>query len=230
MSSRTVSRSADLLEVMLKKAGVAQERINPRILNELLTLAQRKTQMDILSLARGHNKTFDLLLDFLAQATVSIETDGYALSGLASTPGPLLCPDAIIRAECTLGSVLQRCVIRKTDEEVLSQNYYMQGNNEYPVLYYENGKLYIDVTTGSYPVSTIINYIRDSKTLVTTDAAGYQTDSMEFGEGLEDIVMRNAYAESMRTFVGADAYKAAREDVMQDLAALMNVQLNTGKE
>lgn len=234
---RTVPRAADLLEVMLKKAGVAQERINPRLLNEMLTIGTRKTQMDILSLAKANNKAFDMLVDFAASTDVGVETDGYALSGLDSTTGPLLCGmDAVIRAECTLSSVQQRCLIRSTENEVLSQNYYYQGNNEWPILYMEAGSLYIDVTTGSYPVTVTLNYIRDAKTLVTTDAstdiADYQTDRLEFDEGLEDLAIRNSYAECMRTFSGEERYKSIREDIMNDLSGLMNISLvasNKGK-
>ncbi|MBU2249871.1 MAG: hypothetical protein KKD77_24205 [Gammaproteobacteria bacterium] len=227
----TVSRAADLLSVYLQKGGWSQDKISLRLLEELLTIGQRQTAMDILAIARQHKSSLNLLRDLQASASASVETDGYALTGIDTTPGPMLCPDSFIDAECTLDSTLQRCVMRSPDMQGLYQNQYLRGNDEYPVIYFENAKLYIDVDSGSHPVTVTFRYIRQPKDLVKYYASGYTTDHFDIGdEGLETLIIRNAYAEALLMASKFDEHKLIRDDVQQELTKLMNISVTSHRD
>jgi hypothetical protein len=159
---------------------------------------------------------FELLSGIQASKSVSIGTAGYSLSGLHPTPGRLISETGFMRAEVTLDGVKQRCVRYTPEMEGLSQNYYLKGNNEYPVLRYEASKVYIDVDIGYYPVTTELFYIREPKELVISGASGYQVTTCELDTGWHDLNVR--FSEKLCRRFGDDIeqYTVVKDETMQD--------------
>ena len=88
-----------------------------------LNIAQRSIVMNILGFSKNKtHKTFDLLLGVQASKSVSVDTTGYAVSGLHPTPGRMISETGFMRAEVTLDETLKRCTRYSPDKEGLSQN------------------------------------------------------------------------------------------------------------
>jgi hypothetical protein len=218
--SFTVTRAVDLLRVYARKAGVAQENIPERLLLKFLNIAQDEVVVYVLSLAKKQRSVYDLFTGVMATTDISLVSEGYALADL-STPGLMASPDAFIRAEATIDSVKQRVVRRSADQEGLAQNQYLAGNDEYPLLYFENNKIMLDADAGTEPTLTY-QYIRKPKELVARGATGYQVTTCELTYVFEKPIMLMAEAEIEKIKGDLNKYDRIRKEAFEYLGALVS--------
>jgi len=153
-----------------------------------LNSAQEEFVIKIVGLAQQNRKAFGVLSELQASSTQSINTTGYALSGLDSTYPYVR--NGLIAAKGTIDSVTRWFQIIDVADLGLQRNSYMQGNDERPQIYEFGEKLYILVSTGSYPISTTFYYIRRPGELVASGATGTQVTTCEL-----DVMFHRMIAE-----------------------------------
>jgi len=193
-----------------------------------LNSAQEEFVMKILAFSGQNKKIFNVLTELQTTTTQSVSTTGYALSGLDTTAA--FARNGLITASATLDSVTRWCQIMDVSELNMQRNRYDQGNDERPLCYIYGEKFYIKVSTGSYPVSTVIYYIREPKTLVASGASGYQTATCELNNMYHRLIAEIAAANCWRmlgdesSMVKYDRIMARIEPRIQSIAMSGMVQ------
>lgn len=176
-----------------------------------LNSANRQIITKVLGMARKSTSMFDLLGGLQASQTVAVGASGYTLSNLSAA---MFAETGFIRAQVTLDGVDQRCIRYSEDQEGLQQNYYLQGNNEYPVIRFQGGKMYIDVDNAEYPTNVTLYYIKSPDEIADNDTA------IQVDESLHDTIVLMAEADCRR--MGDDFVQAAKieEQVNQNIMLL----------
>ena len=164
----------------------------------------------------GENENvFDVLTEIQTSTTQSIDTTGYDLDGLADDPGPFI-PGGYVASKCTIDEVT-RWVSRIPMKNLTQQNNrYLKGNDERPMCYIYNNVYNLIITTGSYPISTTIYYIREPKALVASGASGYQAETCELNTIFHRLMCEMAAAECRRHVgdeIGLSNYQIIMEKV-----------------
>ena len=162
-----------------------------------LNSAQEEFVVKILGFSGKNRKVFDILTELQASKSASISTTGYALSGVDSTPGPVM-RNGVIAASATLDSVTRWLQIIDVVDLNKQRNYWFTGNDERPLGYVYGETFYILVSTGTYPVTTTIYYIRRPKELVASGASGYQVTTCELDAVYHRIINEMAAANCWR--------------------------------
>jgi len=139
-------------------------------------------------------------------------TTGYALSGVDST-APFM-RNGLIAVSCTLDSTTRWCQIIFPSDLNQQQNYYMKGNDERPLAYEYNETIYVLASTGSYPITSSIYYIREPKVLVSTGATGYQVATCELNTVYHRLIAEIAAANCWR-MLGDESSVAKYDRIMQ---------------
>jgi hypothetical protein len=176
-----------------------------------LKSAQEEFVIKILGFASRNRKVFEVLSEIQASTSQSVGTSGYALSGLDSSPGPFL-RNGLITASATLDSVTRWCQIMDVADLHKQRNRWFKGNDERPICYVYGEKFYLIASTGSYPVTTTIYYIREPKELVASGASGYQVTTCELNAAYHRLISEMAAANCHRML--ADESSIAKYDRM----------------
>jgi len=141
--------------------------------------------------------SFDVLTEIQASVETSVDTSGYALSNLNSSPGPFI-PGGFVASEILVDSK-KRWAARIPFKNLPQQNNrYLKGNSEKPVIYIFSDTFHVLVTPGSYPVTATIYYIREPKELVALSASGYQVTICELNTIHHRLISKMAAAECHR--------------------------------
>jgi hypothetical protein len=195
-----------------------------------LNIAQNQLVVGILGFSATNKSIFDLLLGIQASKTVSIGATGFHLNGLHPDPGRMFTEIGFMRAKVVLDGIDQRCVRYSPDKESLSQNYYLKGNNEYPVIRFEANTVFVDVNYGYYPVNTTVHYIREPKELVVTANIGsYNIGVCELNTGLHELVIQMAEAECRRMGDDFEQYQLLRQHNQEQLQLMIQGSVGSVK-
>ena len=94
------------------------------------------------------------------------------------------------------------------------QNYFLRGNDDKPDCYVFNERFYVVASTGSYPVPTIIYYIREPRVLVSSGATGYQITTCELNAMFHYLICEMAAAKCWR-MLGDESSIRKYENIMK---------------
>jgi len=134
-------------------------------------------------------KVFDILSPLHHEKEFSIGTDGYSLT---FTDYPIVSENAFIDADIEIDNKIRPCVRYKADMNLWVNNRYFKGKNLFPVIRFRNGKIYLDIDLGSYPVTMKFRYIRIPKTLTLSTSSGYNVTTCELFGGIHDLIVMGA--------------------------------------
>jgi len=176
-----------------------------------LNSAYRQVVMKVLGMAQRDDSMFDLLQGLQASQTVGVNVTGYTVSGLTNE---MFSETGFMSAQVTLDGEDQWCVRYTTDQKTMKQNRYLRGNNEYPVIRFEGGKMYVDIDNASYPTDVTLYYIKTPST-IADEATEPDVDDI-----LHDTIVLFAEAECRR--MADDFVQAAKilEEANSNLALL----------
>ena len=179
-----------------------------------LNSAQEEFIIKILGYLSQNRNAYDVLSELQAsKSSASVATTGYALSGVDSTPGPVM-RNGVIAVSCTLDSVTRWCQKMDIADLEKQRNYYFKGNDERPKYYVFNEILYIVASTGSYPITATFYYIREPKALVASGASGYQVTTCELNGIYHRLISEIAAANCWR-MLGDESSSAKYDRIMQ---------------
>ncbi|MBU2249870.1 MAG: hypothetical protein KKD77_24200 [Gammaproteobacteria bacterium] len=187
---------------------------------EALNMAQREVVNAILGMSVNGRPPFDLLLSIQAQSTISLDSDGYALSGLDSSPGPFIGEQGFVRARATPDTDACDLIHVRPESGEGGDNYFLQGYAAHPFIRFEGGKVYAEYGSTA-ALSADFVYIRTPKTMVTDGATGYQVATCELNVSLHDLVVRMAEAYCRRMANDFEQYKLIRQETMQSLTDMV---------
>jgi len=159
--------------------------------------AQEEFVIKVLGLIGQNRAAFGILSELQKESSsLSIGTSGYALSGVDST-APFM-RNGLIAVKCTIDSATRWCQIISIADFGQQNNYYAQGNSERPLAYEFNETIYILASSGDYPVTSVIYYIREPKVLVASGASGYQATTCELNAVYHRMISEIAVANCWR--------------------------------
>uniref|UniRef100_A0A6M3L666 Uncharacterized protein n=1 Tax=viral metagenome TaxID=1070528 RepID=A0A6M3L666_9ZZZZ len=161
-----------------------------------LNNAQLEFVHKAIAYSAGSDTIFDELGELQASTSQSVNTTGYDLDGLASSPGPFL---YYVASKITIDDTT-RWVDRISFKDLDKQNNkYTAGCDEDPKCYIFTNTYFLLLTTGSYPVTATVYYIREPKELVASGASGYQVTTCELKSAFHRLICKMAAAECHRT-------------------------------
>lgn len=162
-----------------------------------LNNAQEELVLRIASYASKNRRAFELLGEIEKKSsTLSVASTGYALSGL-DTAGPYM-RNGFVACSCTIDETTKWCQYIPSADLEQQSNYYLKGSDDMPLCYTFNETLYILASTGTYPISAILYYIREPKTLVASGATGYQVTTCELNALFHRLICEMAAANCWR--------------------------------
>jgi len=181
-----------------------------------LNTAQMEFVHKALAYGAGGENIFDQLTELQASTEQSVDTTGYDLDGLASSPGPFI-PGGYIASRGTIDSVTRW--IARVPMRSLAQrnNTYLKGNDENPLCYIFTNNYYLLVTTGTYPVTTTIYYIREPKELVASGASGYQVTTCELNTMHHRLICKMAAADCFLLSKELERYMALSKEIEDEI-------------
>ena len=222
----TVANMEDYVSQLLADTGSTKWTDANDILPALLS-AQEEFVIKILGYARENRKVFEVLSEIQAIKTgASVATTGYALSGVDTTPGPFL-RNGFIAASCTLDSVTRWCQEIDVADLGKQRNKWYAGNDERPLCYVYNEVFYILASTGSYPITASIYYIREPRTLVASGASGYQVTTCELNAAYHRLISEMAFANCLR-MTGDESSLAKYDRIMAKIEPRIQAIAMTG--
>lgn len=190
-----------------------------------LNSAQRDAVNTVLSLGSKDYPTFGSLTNLQAYSSISIETDGYLLSGLDSSPGPLIGEQGFIRARVTAYATdtTQVDMVHISPQSGENgDNYYTQTSFNFPYIRFTATDVCAEIgTDDEFPVTVDFTYIRRPKTLVTDSVTGYQTDQGDIDSVFHDSVVKLAEAYCRRMADDFQQYGAIRTEAMDDIKQIV---------
>jgi hypothetical protein len=197
--SLTVTQQQTLVAQLLTDTSNTKWTNAAHILPQL-NAAQEEFVTKVISFTSQNRRAFELLSELQATksaSVASVASGGYALSGVDSTPGPFM-RNGLIAASVTVDDVTRWCQIISAADLNTQRNRYTQGNDERPLCYIFNETFYLLVSSGSYPVTTTLYYIREPKELVAAGASGYQVTTCELAGIYHRIICEIAAANCWR--------------------------------
>ena len=192
-----------------------------------LNVAQDEFVVRILGFASQNRRVYDILSELQAsKSSASVATTGYALSGVDSTPGPVI-RNGIIAVSCTLDSETKYPQKLDVIDLEKQRNTFFTGDDERPLWYVFNEKLYIIADSGSYPITAEFKYIREPKELVASGATGYQVETCEINALyhylIADMAVANCWA-----MLGDDSSMIKYDKIMQRIDNRINNIVGSG--
>lgn len=161
-----------------------------------LNSAQEEFVIKILAFKQQAKQAINALSELEETVTSNISTSGYAMSGVdASAP---FMRNGLIAVNCTLDGKSRWGQIIYPSDLRQQQNQYLKGNDERPLAYEYNEKVYVLASTGSYPVASVIYYIRELKVLISSGASGYQATTCELNAVYHRLIAEIAAANCWR--------------------------------
>lgn len=137
----------------------------------------------------------DLLPELQAsKASLSVPASGYALSGIASDPGPFL-PGRYVNCYVSSENTWAGWTWIDSMEE-REQNTFRAGSDSAPLAYVFGETLFVLLET--YPATVTLYYVRQPKEMVESGASGYQVETCELDETRHDLVTEAAAAQILR--------------------------------
>ena len=193
----TVAEMQNYVSQLLADTGSSKWTDADAILPALKS-AQEEFVIKILGFAAKNRKVYEVLSEIQAKKSgASVATTGYALSGVDSTPGPFM-RNGLIAVSCTLDNETRWCRIMDVADLEKKRNRWYEGNDERPIAYVFNETLYVDASTGSYPIESVIYYIREPKELIAAGASGYQVTTCELNAAYHRLISEMAAANCYR--------------------------------
>lgn len=225
----TVSAMQTLVAQLLGDTGNTRWTAASHIL-PALNISQHDFMFKLLAYSGGENdNVYDALTELQASKSTSVDTSGYALSGLNSTPGPMV-SSGYIASKGTIDSVVRWTKRIPLKDISRLNNRFEGGNDENPAVYILSNTYYLVVTTGTYPVTMTIYYIREPKELVASGASGYQATTCELNPSQHRLICEMAAGECHRMVgdqTNATKYKLIEEKtdkIIQSIAIGSKVQ------
>jgi len=177
-----------------------------------LNSAQEEFIITVLGFVSKNRRAFEVLSELQATKSANVTTSGYALSGVDST-APFM-RNGLIGVKSTLDSESRWCQIIAAADLGQQQNYYAQGNDERPLTYEFSETIYVLASSGSYPITSVIYYIREPKVLVASGASGYQVTTCELNAVYHRLIAEIAVANCWR-LLGDESSIAKYDRMMQ---------------
>ena len=162
-----------------------------------LNIAQMAFVHKMIGYSAQTENVFDVLTEIQTSTEKSVDTTGYDLDNLATSPGPFISGGYV--ASKILVDAKEKWAARIPFKNLPQQNNrYLEGNSEKPVVYIFTNTFYVLVTAGSYPVTATIFYLREPKELVASGASGYQVATCELNTIHHRLISKMAAAECHR--------------------------------
>ena len=227
----TVSAMQTLVSQILTGASTNTKWDATTAVLPALNTAQLELVNRVLGYSAKTDRAYDLLSEVQASKSTSVDTTGYALSGVASDPGPFM---HYVASYGTIDNEV-RWVSKIPFRNLAQQNNdYLKGNDERPMCYIFTHTYYLIVDSGSYPITTVIYYIREPKELVASGASGYQVTTCELNSSWHRTLCKMAAAECHR-FVGDESnfakYQALSKEADTEIGArVMGVATDTSAQ
>ena len=220
----TVSQLHSMLAKRLRDSGEEKYTSASGIKLEALNVAVRDIVLFIIALSgRSKARAFNLLRSLISSdIDVSVSSSGVDLSSLSDRVNTLV--NVYVKPSTKPDGYY--AVIRDITALGRSKNMWLSGNDEYPVAYIKQNKIYVDIDPGSYPVNCDIYYIRDPKELVISSPSGYQTDVFELDDKFVnltlDIAQRYCYIASQ----DIDQYRVFAQEAVNKFMMMSGVGLS----
>lgn len=176
-----------------------------------LNSAQEEFVTKILAFKQKEEQSVNALSELQKTVSSAISTSGYAMSGVDSTAP--FARNGLLAVNCTIDGESRWCQIIFPSDLRNQQNQYLKGNDERPLSYEFNEIVYVLASTGSYPVTSVIYYIREPKVLVASGASGYQATTCELNAVYHRLIAEIAAANCWR-MLGDEASLAKYDRIM----------------
>ena len=194
-----------------------------------LNAAQRILVSQILGYAdydqrRVVQKVYDILSPLHYEKEFSIGTAGYSLT---FTDYPLVSENGFIDADIEIDNKIRPCGRYKADMNMWINNRYERGNNLLPVVRFRNGRVYLDIDIGNYPVTMRFRYIREPKTLTLSTATGYNVTTCELFSGIHDLIVIGAEKLCRKMNTNFEQFAVIDKEFTQLLSAFIIGQVSS---
>lgn len=164
---------------------------------ERFTADQRLSALDgaydavvlaILGHTNARKSAYQLLGDLAQRDNKEINAAGVSLNSFTYN----ITAGGVYSVECVIDGKRVYGVERELDDLQWAGNEYHQGNDLRPVFYVLSNTLYVEVTLGSYPVTTYVHYIRQPKQLDYSTNSKDKTTTLETSGSLDEIILTAA--------------------------------------
>ena len=172
---------------------------------EALNAATRWTVSAILGRSTPTRKAHELLNELIKKTTKSLNTSGTSLTDLRCAANGVLYVAPEISGE------RRPAVERRVDELQAIRNQYLRGSDDDPTYYIMDGKLYLEITVGSYPVLTDIHYVEIPKELVNIGETISTTATFPLNDLLAEPVLTAAEAHLYKETYDFDRVETGRK-------------------
>lgn len=214
----TVSELDDILRYSIADPNSQSWSQTQRV--DKLNEAQIELVNRVVAKAIFNHKVYDLLSEIQEEETgLSINTTGYDLT---TTTNRDYLSGGIIQVKCTLSSLTRypkEISVAQLGETV---NRYKVGDNENPLRYVWANRLFLLVSTGSYPVSSSIFYIGRPYTLgITSSGSGKSTvvSTPEINVSMHQVIAQMAKVKLL-------AMRAEQRDLVEIQVEQQSIERN----
>ena len=208
----TVAEMVTYVSQILSDTGFTKWQSSTHIVPSLNN-AQNEFVLRILSFVSQNRKAHELIGELESKTTsINIASTGYALSGVDSS-APYM-RNGFVAASCTIDGETVWCNYLPSPDIKKQQNYFLRGNDDKPDCYVFNERFYVVASTGSYPVPTIIYYIREPRVFVSSGATGYQITTCELNAMFHYLICEMAAAKCWR-MLGDESSIRKYENIMK---------------
>lgn len=140
-----------------------------------LNNAQLYLVIKLLGFGTKFNGIYDLLSEIVEMETKSIDTSGFDLSSLTNRN---FMNNGLINTRINLDGIDRFPVRYALDDYGLTENSFLAGSDDFPVIRIDRNKIYLDVSVGRYPLNIDIWYVGEPYTLATSASGNGKTQSV----------------------------------------------------
>jgi len=153
-----------------------------------LDAAYNQMVLAVLGHTNARKSAYQLLGELSQREAQSILASGFSLDNFTYN----VAASGIINVECEIDGARVFAVERELDDLQYAGNFHFKGNDGRPVFYILSNLLMLEVSLGSYPVSSWVHYIRQPKALSYTLNDANNTTSLETNGSLDEIILNAA--------------------------------------
>ena len=221
MSTTVSSASVELSRRLADEVSAAAtdgERFTSAQRTAALNAAVKQVVLYIMGAANTRRSAYQLLGDLVFRDAQSIGANGLALSSLTYQAAG----GGVLDVECDINGAKVFGVERAPEDLQHASNPHFQGNDGRPIYYVRGVTLFLEVSLGSYPVTSYVHYVAHPKELhLTTDDSTY-TNALQTSPSLDEVIYSAAIVAAQQMSDDYDKVNVVNESVKALLGGIIS--------